>query len=310
MHYRSRFQLLAVIFATVSPLLAQKPSRIVMSPVPIFEENSAQSSGPAKTGAFFDVKQNQLVLVLPGSGPLPVQLRFDIPNGVNAAIGFSLQPLGMGTIKYEYSLSDDTASPQRSNRLMILLPNSDSSLAGSGPWVFERERTSFAEHAGAAHMGTMTFASWRDPSSSEGKIAGLVVGLESTWLPGFADAFVEGHVKNPLGRSVLAGLPLQIAQQVEHFLQPGIGNSAHLVIAPLFRSNTPKIVVAANYHFGISALRQAGRIGAASPYADQLLQSLSRFVDAGGTGVLGATSAAPDGPLEKAIQQAVALALK
>jgi len=291
-----------------SQALAQGPARIVKSPVPIWNEVAP----PEKPGAFFDPSQNQVVLAIPTPGNANLRwLRYDIPNGANAAVEFSVQASSAGSIQYTYSLNDDPRAPQRSKRFRMLLPAHDSSLVtSSNVWQFETESTTLPDRTATVRAGTMRFASWRDPASGEAKVSGLRLALESTYLPGFVDSFIEGQVKNPLTPEVVSNLPADIRQQAQQFLEPGIGNTPQFLIGPLFRPDTRKTVIAANYHFGISLLQRAGRIRPDSPYAKQLLDSLSTFLTAGYTPAPTMPSTAPSSPLEQVIHQALLLCFR
>lgn len=151
---------------------------------------------------------------------------------------------------------------------------------------------------------------WSDPTPTPNKVLGLGMTAVSSYLPGFADAFIEGNVANPLTAQALSGLPSDVAAQAAHFLQPGLGSSGCQVLAPLFRPGADKLVVAANYHYGIQSLTNAGSLNAKSAYVGALLDALAVFLQSGGTAALAIPTVAPSGPVETAIQQAVSLALK
>jgi hypothetical protein len=284
---------------------AQQPARLVKSPIPIWNDAIL----PDKPGAFFDPGRNQVIIVLsaPGEGGLR-QLRYDVSNGTEASVEFSVQPLANGVLHYTYALNDAPRAPQRSKRVRMLLPAHDASLvASSNRWQFETEATTFPDRTATVRGGLMSFAAWRDPAAGEDKVAGLIMGLDSKYLPGFIDTFVEGQVNNPLGPEILAALPAEIKQQAQHFLEPGTGNTPQIVLGPLFRPDTNKQIIAANYHFGISVLQRGGRIATDSSFAKQLLENLSVFLTGASKAGPVMPSAVPSSALEQVIQKALSL---
>ncbi len=306
------YQFLLSISAAGLLAYGQVPSHIVMSPVPIWSQSSALQAPPAgQTAAFFDTAANQLVLVSSDALGSARQVRWDIPNATKAAVSFSIQS-GPGGVAYTYALTDDPQALQRSKQLSILTPASDTGLesGASGSWQYSAVDSGLPDRTSAVNMGTMRWVRWRDASSGKGKIAGARFTMQSPYLPGFADAFVEGQVDNPITADALANLPPQIGGQAKQFLQPGIGSAPYIILAPLFRPGTSKHVIAANYHYGISALMRSSALGSAPAYSQQLLQSLGAFLNAGATGAIALPSVAPNSPVEKAIQQSVALALQ
>jgi len=291
-------------------LNAQTP-RIVMSPVPIWNPsggNTAPAAGQA--AVFFDSRANQLILLSTDVLGSAAQVRFDVPNATKASVAVSVHPVNAEITSYSYFLSDDPQAFQRSKQFSILLPGSDASLSSgqSGTWQYSSANSGFPDRVSDVNLGTMRWASWRDSNNATSKIAGATFTLQSGLLPGFVDAFVEGQVDNPVTAGALATLSGPLADQAKSFLQPGIGSTGYLVIAPLFPVGTSKDRIAANFHYGLSALQRKGVLSPSSVYANELLQSLSSFLNSGSSLSL-PSAAVPNSDLERTIQQSIAISL-
>lgn len=294
-------------------LQAQRSARVVGSPVPFWPPEGIEAGRSGNQRVFFDSAENQVVFLLPDPSGLqaPRQIRYDIPNGATPSISFSVQAIADGKARYTYILGDDPRSRQRSQRLTILLPSHDNGLVSApGNWKFGTENTTLPDRTATVAMATMRKISWTAPGPNPA--AALALGLESSYLPGFAEAFVEGQVPNPLTQEVLGALPAEVASQATPFLEPGFGTSKYVVLAPLFRPNASKLVIAANYHYGVSVLTQSvlteeGRLDPKSAYMKDLLAVLGSFLRSGGVGEL-LPKAAPSSALEAEIQKALTLA--
>jgi len=286
--------------------------RAIMSPVPFWHDNSLQALN-GRPGAFFDLPNGQLVIALPNTASASGydQLRYGIANGADAAVVFSLQPSGVGMISYAYGLNGAPQARQQTQRFYILLPSHDSTLASPrSAWAFELENTTIPDRTATVALATMRMVGWTDPATAASKVFGLAVELQSTYLPGFANAFIEGRVANPFTAAALAGLPANIVAQVGNFLQPGIGSSTRTVIAPLFRPGADKLVIADNYSMGITELLRTGGLRQDSSYAVALLSAVNLYRENGGEGALTLPDVTPTNALDGTIQQAASLALK
>jgi len=288
--------------------LAQQPARLVMSPVPIWNDTAP----PTEPGAFFDPGQNQLVIMVPKPDETnAVPVRYDIPNAARASVDVTVQSLP-GKLRFTYTLTDEPLARQPSKRFRLLLPSHDAGLtSSSNGWQFETEATALPDRSATVRGGTMRFISWRNPGTTDAKASRVILTSDSTYLPGFADTFLEGQVKNPLTADIVATLPGAIAQAARQFLEPAFGSTPQTVLAPMFPPDVSKSVIAANYHFGISVLQRGGRIRQDSAYARQLLDNLQAFLTAI-TPLAAPTlpTTAPTTALEQTIQQALSFCFK
>jgi hypothetical protein len=156
----------------------------------------------------------------------------------------------------------------------------------------------------------MRIVRWSNPIITANQVYSLATRLQSTYIPGFTDAFVEGQVANQFTPADLKGLPDSVAAQVRAFLQPGIGSSGHTVLAPLFRPGASKPVIADNYYIGIKKLMRTRMLGQDSAYTGALSNALELFLQNGGAGALTLPTVAPSTALDSTIQQAASLAFK
>ncbi len=218
-----------------SPTGAPKPTGLIFSPLPAWSSDASQS-GNGSPGAFFDFEQLQVVLLVPDPSGAPglKQVRYDVPNGTNASVTFSVQPAAGGKILYSYWLTDSPQSRQRAQKFAVLLPSHDSTLVWLPcAWTWGMDQTTLPDRTATVPLATMRMAYWNDPAPTANKVFGLEMAAASTYLPGFADAFVEGYVANPLTAQALTRMPGDVAAKAGRFLQPGVGTSSRTVIAPL-----------------------------------------------------------------------------
>lgn len=289
------------------------PTRIAFSPLSPFTDAAVQNPQSAPS-ALVDFAKNQIVVVTTQSEAdgSPVILRYDIPNRVNPTIAWSVSSLPSGANAYSYTVSDDSQSLQRSARISMLTPGFDTSLTRSdtSPWRLSLENTDVPDRSSTVSMAAMRRVIWNDPVSSATRISGLQLGLTSQFAPGFCDLYVEGQVPAPLTAEAAAQLPASILASVQQALSPGIGSVKRTGLCPLFRSDTPKTVVASNYYLGIQHLIRNGALTSASPYAQELSSYLESFLSSGGVGPVAAPAFEPGNAFERQIQNAIAIALK
>jgi hypothetical protein len=284
-----------------------------MSPIPILVPGILSTASSNQPLAFFDTAANQVLIQIPPltAGALAAQTRYDIPNRAHPTLASSVGSAGSELLQYTYSLTDSSAASQVTDSFQILVPSDDESLSATpGAWSFSKSATSLPDRSSTATLGTMTFVSWENLTSSAGKPSILTVALTSKYLPGIGDAFVAGKTPNPLTPSVIASLPLSLKQQLKDFVEPAIAKAPYMVIGPLFKQATSKSVIAANYRFGVAALIHGGAIDAASPYANALIAALSAFLESGGSGKPVLPSVPPASAIERAISNAAAIALQ
>ena len=310
MAYSKRIKIAGTSVLTIFSALvamAQTPVRIMRIPAPIWNTDAQLANKP---GAYFDPKANQLVVIQSdATSTSPKEIRYDIPNGAHPTIGFSMARGKDGRITYTYSLQDTPRSLQVTQRFSLVLPAHDSALVPFGStWTASFSQTSFPDRTATVPLAQMRLLTWSNPAGSDP--ATMHSQLESAYLPGFVDAFVEGRVNNPLTADVIAVLPKQVAETARHFLLPGVGSYGMPVLGPLFRPDTSTAIIAANFQHGLSRSLKAGDIREDSAYAKELLAALERLTDAGGVGTLGIISATPSTPLEQQISVSIGLALE
>lgn len=261
---------------------------------------------------YFDASRNQLVIADRNWGPgAPNVSRFDVPNGAALLISSTVKVLDGDRFSYTYVASDDINAPQRPQRIGILLPEHDGTLTTSGAWPSQRDVTSLPDNSATIPFGKMRIVSWVDPSPRPQPISRLPLQLGSSYRPGFSDAYVWGKVEKPLSEADIRRFSDATRKELEAYAESGYGRSRQMVIAPLFRADTPKKIIAANYHFSLQHLAGHGRLGKQSTFTQALLQSLTAFLASpAADGKFIMPSERPLTPLEIEVDNALRLAFR
>jgi hypothetical protein len=288
-----------------------KPARIEFSPIPILSPSSLDTAPADKPAAFYDTINHQVVIQVPSATGIPNRLRYDIANGAHPSVSFGISRSSTTAIEYDYLLADDPLSVQRSQEFELLLPANDTSLAPVvTSWNFTIGKTTIPDRTSAENMASLRSISWQNTSTANSPASRVALQLSSRYLPGFTTAFVAGQTSNALTVTKILGLPSVLQPQLQSFLERGIGKTSYIVIAPIFPSEAAAATIAANFHFGLSALMRGGQVAQNSSYATALLQSLSTFLEGGAVGRPTLPAIAPGTELEQQIQQAVSLAFQ
>jgi hypothetical protein len=312
---------LSVFFVTANLLLimnasAQMPTRLVFNPLPPFTQQSPQTVGTSAK-AFYDSSNNQVVIVLPGpnAGNTISTLRYDLGNRVLPKINYSVTTAANGGISYKYTVSDGTGSGATFARFRFLAPSHDSTYSANQPvgansWQFSTADTSLADHTSTVNMGGMRLLSWQSPNGLALPGSGSIsVGLTSSYLPGFCDAYVDGAVATPLTDEVAASLPASVASDLQRVLEPSVSSVRMSVFCPLFKPGASASVIASNFYLGIQHLIQNRALDGGTQYIQGLTAYLKNFLASGGAGNLAppADEAVTDN--DKQISTALAISL-
>jgi hypothetical protein len=304
----ANFKFMGLWAISVLACFGQAPARIVMSPVPILSPSDVRSgiTGPA---AFFDTARNQVVIFLANADGSPVfrEERYDIPNGALGVVSFTVDTDNQKGTLFRYFMAPSVNTMQAIARFSVPLPQHDSSLELTATMLRTAStNTSLPDRANSVPFGVMRFISWDTGATQAALKSPVSAELRSSYLPGFTMGFVEGVTENPITPEVVASLPKELAERVQRFLQPGAGSSSHIVLAPIFRQDIAETAIAANYHFGLSALAKQGQIDAKSPYSKGLLEALALHIQSGAP--LALPDVKPVTPLEAEIAKAVKIA--
>jgi hypothetical protein len=300
----------AVLILCCSSLGAQPTARPMPTAAPAWPGDGSLSSLDPKQSVFYDIPAAQVVILTrDASGNVLAVKRRDVPNRAAPSVAYTVQGAPGGLLQYRYIITDPASAQQRTRRISILLPSHDSGLSAIG-WPTTFVGTPFPDRSATVAFATMRNVVFEDPSSGSAKVQGLQLRLQSGYLPGLGEATVEGQVANPITSSDFSGVDKSVETALSGFLEPGLGSTRYTVLAPLFRPDTSKVAIASNFHYGISVLQTQGRLDASSAYVSQLLAALRGLLEASGAVAFPAVSAPPATPLEREIQNAIAIALQ
>lgn len=115
------WRLLGVVLV-IAPLQAQQPSRILVTPLPVWPGTAAQQN-VSSVQAYFDVKANQIVIYASKGNDASTlsPVRFDVPNGATAKVQFAVESAG-AQLRYKYAVAEDVHARQHCGRISLILP--------------------------------------------------------------------------------------------------------------------------------------------------------------------------------------------
>lgn len=284
--------------------LGQTPSRMVRLPAPLW---TGQPSSPQQH-VYYDLKNNQLVVLTSNPAPLGQLLRFDLPNASRPTISLTLNT-SANSVSYNYSITDSSASQQKTMRFMLLLPEHDATLTPGNQWQFSTIQTNLPDKTATVNMANMRWACWEDPSTSPAKVTAVSVSLQSTYFPGFVDGLVMGLVANPLTPAALSAMDPNSASQLQNLVDPRSQGSSYFLLGPLFRPGASKMAIATNYSYGIQRLTRGGQLNPESNYVKTTLASLAAFLQTQGKADYVPVNVTPSGVTEQLIQNALSVSL-
>ena len=289
---------------------AQNGASARISPVPLWPLDGNRTGEYLKYSVFINPEAAEIVVVLPDSSSAPGErvLRYGNPAEVSASISVHIAHGAIAHDQYIYTVDEADRSRKRVNRVRLLLPQNDQSLASdSSVWSAASEGTELPDRATLTPAARMRLLTWTNPAIQPAPVRGVGLRLSSSLLPGFTEAFVQGKVAHELTLQDVASFPDTIAASARVLLQPEWSSQRSLVLAPLFAADAPKKFIAENYYYGISRLSQTDSLDSNSSFVKAVLSLLDAYLR-GNSSVFSTSDLNPLAPT--ALEREIATALQ
>lgn len=277
---------LALAFAIVHPLSAQRPVTRIFKMPPTQPGQTSFVGSPPSHDIFYDIERGELVLVTDGvrqgkAEPVRIPLRDRAEVSAEASVG----RMEGGRFQYDYTLTNGSGSRGALRRWSIFLPHDPSSVSTAGnDWARASESTEIPDRLAAQNLNLdyVHFESTEALGLEPGqRAAGLRV--TSKLLPGFVSVFSQSTGvadRNQLFREV----PDAARRKVEEALTPDLDGRVDLVIGPRYAPEATTLQVVAGFHMGITHLVRQRRLSEDSVFVRGALQGLSNYVQYVGEG--------------------------
>lgn len=285
--------MVSIVCVSASLALAQQqPSVAQLSPVPIWPENGVIPPRLSDKYVFLDPERGQIVLAYPqelgkpgaeDTGELHVQ-RLNLGNQVKASIS-AIVEMRENRYGYRYSLRNEKGARQAIANLKISVPNLGQKDEVLGPRQWQRAKSASKIRALQMAIGSASgfFLNWYSyaeerkggPKIKAGQqLSGFYI--DSELKPGITTAYVgSGHYP-----ALREAMPQAVLKQAVPLMSIEANHQNLLTITPRFSRDTHKLIIAGNFHFGISRMVTHGQLDGNSPAIREALQVLNYYTEA------------------------------
>ncbi|MEW5251493.1 hypothetical protein [Microbulbifer discodermiae] len=284
----------AMVCVSAGLALAQQLYTVAqLSAVPIWPEDGVIPPRLSGQYVFLDPGSGQMVLVYPreldkpgtqATGELRVE-RLNLGNQVKASISSKVK-VKKNSYAYSYTLRNAKGARQAIANLKIPVPNlgQDDEVLAPGQWQSAKSESQVRALQMAIWSTSGYFISWYNydaekredgPKIGAGQqLSGFYIGSELK--PGITTAYVgSGHYP-----AMREAMPQAVLEQAVPLMSIEANNQDLLTIAPRFSRDTHKLIIAGNFHFGISRMVTHGQLDGNSPAVREALQVLNYYAEA------------------------------
>lgn len=209
--------------------------------------------------AYYDLKTNEAVAVIPFPGGGSQQFRVPLHNNVAPVVQVDVVKTGL-EFTYVYRLSNGSTakSPLAGWAVEVADDGSTGLAAGNAVGAPSGWHTLSPAPASVNTPGRIRptiSLSWAlyDPTKTD-KASGVSFTLQSKLLPGVVWSFAKGVVPNEPDQAAINALPAATAASLRDFLTPAVDGVTVMTIGPKFAADDPKELVAAEFFQAIVLL--------------------------------------------------------
>jgi len=264
-----RWLLVGMFLAVALPVWSQRPAAIRRSSLPIWTGQPVGGGAAVQAEAYYDPQTDEILLQAPedGSGEGRYE-RFRIPPQPAPLVRSTVSAAGDGSFIYRYVVADASSGKAPTVAFSVLVPEGEVTPAEPASWKLRTESTNEPDRGSFRNRGKMARLVWTRPAAGA---PGVEIRLVSKLLPGFTTAEAVSSLEPPIPETALARLSPVTRAAVERMLAQR-GAYRPVVLAPLFSRETPKQIIAASFHFGISRLVGRRRLNSDEPFVGKALQ--------------------------------------
>ncbi len=265
---------------------------INLSPVPLWPADGDLSGLPSDQYVFFDPRSAEWVVSYPQILTDPQSERVTLRFGSHAEVAPSIVAHGTrqsdGSYSYSYVVENAETAHTPIQKWTLVAPAEDTKFAAKHPTWKSHPNVGTEARDIMPSPTPLVAVEWSatDTTRVAAHTAIGAFSVTSTYSPGFTTASFRGSVKNEYTEEVAATLPKPVADQLAKVLTPAWDSQLRLTLGPRFAPDTTKTVIAANFHYGISALARRGALHADSAFVSGALEALGSFLTSNGASSL------------------------
>lgn len=291
-----------LLMASISFAQQKEDPGLTDFPLPAWPANGVIPPDLRDRYVFIDLLRGEYVLAFPDNLGTPAfkkdpgQLetrRFQLQRNVEPAVSVAITTSAPSKYKYEYTITNGSASKNWIDQWNIVLPEQGGSATIAQPtnWLsfMQTGRAFTVKNPNWIRTGSSVF--WFNGKASGSVVVGeaqpegaILPGtskggfvLETELRPGFTVAYFRRSVgiggPDP-------GYPLEVRKQVEPLLRLEYNSRTVLTIGPKFDKNSHSFMIVSDFVEGISVLTRTGALDANSQFVKTTLNELNQYIAA------------------------------
>jgi hypothetical protein len=253
-----------------------------LSPVPLYPGDGNIPPELKDYFVFLDPETWDLVVSYPEGDSTSVRKRFKVglARHVVPSLAVEVKKQASGSYSYRYTVSNRGNARQAIKSWYLSVPrpkapdpadpSSRTVSVPAGPW----RQIDYAFSPG----------NWSKRWDSQEVNANIRPGMgpqsfqiQTENKPGFTTAYFQGPT--PHNEIALHGMPQRVIDQLELCQDLQFNSASVSTLGPMFAPGTLRVVIAGDFHVGISMLIKQGRLDAASPFIKDALFALQQFIE-------------------------------
>jgi hypothetical protein len=307
-------------------LFAQQPQDVVGLtdfPAPPWPANGVVPAELKDKYVFLDLAKNEYIVAYPenlasptfekdGPGALKIT-HLELLRNVQPAVTVSIAAVQGGKLRYTYNVANATGAKQSLDQWSMVVPNTDGTvIKGPDGWfaIVQHKRDFKVRDPQWIKTGGAAVWSFKKPETviqPGDKKTGFEI--DSDLRPGFTlGYFRKAESVDVTVAASGAGYPPKVKEQVDQLLSVEYNSKTMPVIGPKFDKSVDDKTVAADFLKGIDTLTKTAVLNPSSDFVKAATDAM-KGVQTNGNGATAKIAAAPQGPVETDIFNAIKLSL-
>ncbi|MGL6161358.1 hypothetical protein [Microbulbifer sp.] len=282
-----------LLLIPVCTAFAQQEGLGQLSPVPIWPGDDVIPPELSDKYVFLDPEAGQMILAYPEglgqpntakTGQMHIE-RLNLGNQVKASLSVAVAK-NKGKYVYRYTVENGKGARRPIKKFDIPVPDlgQDDEVFSPKKWQGAKAETQIRALQIATGQPSGFFLSWYNYDEEERKDGPAIKAgeklsgfhIESELKPGITMAYV-GTGDYP---ALHGAMPQSVLEQAAPLMSIEANNQNVLTVGPKFPSDTHKLIIAGDFHLGISRMVRHGQLDGDSPAIQEALQVLEYYLKA------------------------------